>query len=110
MFLNEQIHRVLPIITAVVLLVTFLMMAVTGAWGHMSDVGMWGGARWMWFLMWLIVLAVVLGIGYLPYRGIHQTDGRRDDRALEAACRVCPRRALSDEEFETRRERSQQAN
>ncbi|MBB6646926.1 SHOCT domain-containing protein [Halobellus ruber] len=110
---NEQLLRVLLIIVAVVLLVPFLLMAIMmpamgmWGWGHMGDVGMWGGAGWMWLLMWLIVLAVVLGLGYLLYRGIRRTDGRSEDVALEELRVAYARGELSDEEFETRRERLQ---
>lgn len=47
---NDQILRMLPIGAAFVLLVPFLVMVVimpvTGmwGWGHIGDVGMWGGA------------------------------------------------------------------
>lgn len=110
---NDQLLRILLIVAAVVLLVPFLvmvvMMPIMGMWGggHMGDVGMWGGAGWMWLLMWLLVLAVVLGVGYLMYRGIRQTGGRREDAALEELRVAYARGDLSDEEFETRRERLQ---
>lgn len=108
---NDQILRVLLIIVAIVLLVPFLLMAVMmpamgmWGWGHMGDVGMWSGAGWMWLLMWLIILIATLGIGYLLYRGIRRTDGRHEDAALEELRVAYARGELSDEEFETRRER-----
>lgn len=110
---NDQTLRILLIIAAVVLFLPVLMMAfmmpVMGmwGWGHMSDVGMWGGAGWMWILMWLLVLAVVLGTGSLLYRGIRRTAGRREDAALEELRVAYARGEISDEEFETRRERLQ---
>lgn len=110
---NDHLLRVLLIIVGVVLLVPFLMMAfmipVMGmwGWGHMGDVGMWGGAGWMWLLMWLVVLAVAVGIGYLLYRGFRRTDGQREDAALEELRVAYARGELSDEEFETRRNRLQ---
>lgn len=108
---NDQILRVLLIVAAVVLLVPFLLMAVTmpamgmWGWGHMGDAGAWGGGEWMWLLMWFVVLTVALGIGYLLYRGILQTDGHSEDPALEELRIAYARGELSEEEFETRRER-----
>lgn len=108
---NDQILRTLLIIAAVVLLVPFLLMAVMmpvmgmWGWGRMGDVGMWGGDGRMWLLMWLVVLIVALGIGYLLYRGIRRTDGRSEDAALEELRIAYARGELSDEEFETRSER-----
>lgn len=111
---NNQFLRILLIVAAVVLLVPFLMMAVVmpvmwmWGWGHIGGVGMWGGAGWMWPLLWLLVLAIALGVGYLLYRGIRRTDGRREDAALEELRIAYARGDLSNEEFETRRERLQQ--
>lgn len=108
---NEQLPRVLLIIVAVVLLVPLLvitvMMPAVGmrGWGHMGDVGMWGGAGWMWLLMWFVVLITILGIGSVLYRGIRRTDGGSEDAALEELRIAYARGELSDEEFETRRER-----
>lgn len=110
---NDQLLRIILIVAAVVLLVPFLvmvvMMPVMGmwGWGHMGDAGMWGGAGWTWLLMWLTVLAVVLGVGYLLYRGIQRTGGRSEDAALEELRVAYARGDLTDEEFETRRERLQ---
>lgn len=61
----------------------------------------------MWLLMWLIVLAVVLGVGYLLYWGIRRTGGRIADDALEELRVTYSRGELSDEELETRFERLQ---
>lgn len=108
---TDQLLRVLLIVAAVVLLVPFLMMAFMmpmmgmWGWGHMGDAGMWGGAGWMWPLMWLVVLAVAVGIGYLLYRGVRRTDGQGEDAALEELRVAYARGELSEEEFETRRDR-----
>lgn len=112
---DDTLLQTLLIVIAVILLVPFLLMAITmplmgmWGWGHMSNGGMWSGtgAAWMWLLMWLLVLAIVAGIGYLLYRAINQPTGGDADTALEELRIAYARGELSDEEFEERRERLQ---
>lgn len=108
---DETLLRTLLLIVAVVLLVPFLMMVLAwpmmGLWGggHMWD-GNATGAGWMtMILLWLLPLAVVLGLGYLLYRGLVGSGGRETDPALEELRVAYARGELSDEEFEERRNR-----
>jgi putative membrane protein len=77
-----------------------------GMWGHET----WGSGTasgWMLLVSVLIrglFLAAVLGTGYLVYRSITKHD-RNSDRALEELRLAYARGELSDEEYETRRER-----
>ncbi|MEF8781591.1 MAG: SHOCT domain-containing protein [Haloarculaceae archaeon] len=77
-----------------------------GTWGH----GMWGdGAAPGWMpvvgaVMQLLVLAALLGVGYLFYRAIAGSD-EDSDRALEELRLAYAQGELSDEEYENRRQR-----
>lgn len=109
---SNDLARTLLIVVAVILLVPMLMMAfawpMMGVWGgHMWDGGTWDGtgATWMWLLMWLVFLAVILGVGYLLYSAARRPGGRATDAALEELRVAYARGDLSDEEFEERRER-----
>jgi putative membrane protein len=57
--------------------------------------------------MWLVMLAIVGGLGYLIYRTIRRHPERETDTALEEVRVAYARGNLSDEEFEERRERLQ---
>lgn len=113
---EDTVHKTLLIVLAVILLVPFLMLAMMmpimglWGWGHMWNGGMWGGtgATWMWLLMWLLPLVLVIGLGYLLYRGIRRSRTRETDPALEELRMAYAKGELSEEEFETRRERLQQ--
>ncbi|WP_425493682.1 SHOCT domain-containing protein [Natronocalculus amylovorans] len=107
---DDTLLRTLLIVIAVILLIPFLMMVfmmpMVGVWGggHMWNSGMWDGtgATWMWFLMWLVPLAVLLGIGYLLYRVVHRSTDQETDPALEQLRLSYAQGKLSDEEYEER--------
>lgn len=115
---EDNLLRTLLILVAVIVFVPFLMMVImlplVWLWGggHMWNGGMWNGgmwdgtgAMWLWPVMWLVVLALVVGVGYALYRGLRRSDDQRTDRALEELRIAYARGDLSDEEFEQRRER-----
>nr|WP_245809964.1 SHOCT domain-containing protein [Halorubrum vacuolatum] len=68
---------------------------------------MWNGTgvSWMWALLSIVPLLLILGVGYLLYRGVRGSETNRPDPALEALRAAYARGDLTDEEFETRRER-----
>lgn len=107
---TDSLVRTLLIVVAVLLLVPFLMMVLMmpmmGAWGwgHVWD---GTGATWMWLLMWVVPLAVVVGLGYLLYGAVRRSRGRETDPAIEELRLAYARGDLSDEEFEQRRDRLQ---
>lgn len=110
---EDPLLRALLVVVATILLVPFLMMVflmpMMGMWGggHMWNGGMWdgAGATWTWLVTWLIVLAIVVGLGYLLYSAIRRPTARDTDAALEELRVTYARGELSDEEFEQRRER-----
>lgn len=112
---TDTFLRTVLIIIAAILLIPFLMMVfmmpIMGiwGWGHMWNGGMWNGtgATWMWLVMWLVMLAIVGGLGYFIYRAIRRHPERETDTALEEVRVAYARGDLSDEEFEERRERLQ---
>ncbi|WP_128226555.1 SHOCT domain-containing protein [Halobacteriaceae archaeon SHR40] len=77
-----------------------------GTWGD----GMWGSGPmpgWMFIVgivMQLLFIAAIVGGGYLVYRVVtgEQTDS---DKALEELRRAYARGELTDDEYETRKER-----
>ena len=113
---DDTLVRTVLLIIAAILLVPFLMMAflwpVMGMWGggHMWNGGMWDGtgATWMWIAMWIVLLAIVGGIGYLLYQAVRQPSREATDPALEELRTAYARGELSDEEYDQRRERLQQ--
>lgn len=117
---SDPLVRSLLLIIAVIVLLPVLMMAVMmpmiGMWGggHMWNGGMWNGgmwdgtgATWMWIGMWVIVLAIIVGIGYLLYRAVQSPTSSETDPAIEELRNAYARGEISDEEFEKRRERLQ---
>ncbi|MFA9428510.1 SHOCT domain-containing protein [Natronorubrum sp. A-ect3] len=110
---DDSLVRTLFIVVAAIFLLSFLLMALMmplmGLWGggHMWNGGMWDGtgATWMWLIMSIIPLFVVLGIGYLLYSLLRQSQSRQTDPAVEELRAAYARGDLSDEEFEQRRER-----
>lgn len=108
---DDTLIRTVLLLVAVLLLLPILLMGL--AWPLM---GMWGGEHmWGWsgstgvggamIVMWLVPLAVLLGLGYLLYRGLVASSSGHSDRALEELRVAYARGELSDEEFEQRRER-----
>ena len=91
----------------VIMIVTMPMMGVWGV-GHMHG-WMWdgAGAPWVWIAMWLVMLGILLGGGYLLYR-VFRPPHQSTDAALEELRTSYARGELSDEEFEKRRQRLQQ--
>ena len=112
---TDSLIRTLLIVIAVIVLLPVLMMAVMmpmmGMWGggHMWNGGMWDGtgATWMWILMWVIFLAIIVGVGYLLYRAVQSPASSGTDPAIEELRNAYARGEISDEEFEKRRERLQ---
>lgn len=110
MITADTITRTLLVIVAVIVLLPVLMMVVMmpmmGIWG-MAGGGMWDGmgGTWMWLLMWLVVLLVIGGIGYLLYTTIRKSGATVSDPAIEELRVAYARGNLSEEEFEQRHER-----
>lgn len=106
----DTITHTLLVIVAVIVLLPVLMMAVMmPMMGGLTDSGMWGGGgigrTWMWLLMWLVVLLVIGGIGYLLYTSVRQSGASASDPAIEELRVAYARGDLSEEEFERRHER-----
>ena len=101
---------VIAALLALPIVVMILAMPRMGMWGagHMGS-GTWDGtgATWMWLGMWLFPLLVLVGIGYLVYAAVRRssTGAAESDPALEELRLAYARGELTDEEFETRRER-----
>lgn len=110
---ENDVLRILLVVVAVIVLVPVLMMAFTmpmmgmWGWGPMADGGAWGTSNgaWMGLLVWLVMLAVVGGIGYLACRVVRRSAGGSAGPALEEPRTAYARGDLSGEEFEKRRER-----
>lgn len=116
---DNDLVRLLVIVVALVLLVPLLMMVVAwpmmGMWGgghmwsgsHIWDSGMWdgSGATWIWFGMWVVMLLILLGGGYLLYRGFERSESVGTDTALEELRIAYAQGELTDDEFEERRTR-----
>lgn len=110
---SPDLVRPLLVVVAALVLVPLLLMAfvmpMMGMWGggHMTDSWMWGGAGggWVWLGMWLIMLLVIGGVGYLLYAGVRGAGDGTTDSAIEELRHAYARGDLSDEEFERRRER-----
>ncbi|WP_458189096.1 SHOCT domain-containing protein [Haladaptatus sp. NG-WS-4] len=102
---NDSWLRIVLVVLAVILLVPTLLMLfafpMMGGWmmgpGYGGQVPVWG-----WGMM-LVPLLVVLGLGYLLYRAL--AGGGSGDAALEELRLAYARGDISEEEFETRRER-----
>lgn len=105
---DSELMRTVVIVIAIVLLTPIILMAVAmpfvGVWGysHMWDGTAMGG---VWWIPWLLFLAIVAGIGYVLYQALAKTATESTDTALEELRIAYARGELSDEEFESRRER-----
>jgi len=102
--------RVVLLVLAVIVLFPMLMMVfavpMMGMMGWWWGGGMAGGLSPLWGIgMMLVWLVILVGIGYLLYRGLVGRVGSSitGDRALEELRVAYARGDLSDEEFEERR-------
>ncbi|MFB9807278.1 SHOCT domain-containing protein [Haladaptatus pallidirubidus] len=99
---NNSWFRLIVVILAVILFAPMLMMVfafpMMGGW--MMGPGYGGQAPvWGWVMM-LVSLLVVLALGYVLYRAL-----AGGDAALEELRLAYARGDISEEEFDTRRER-----
>ena len=97
-------------VAAFVLVAVLVPLLVMGLAMPMMGFGMgfWNGtpgATWPWLLAWAVHLALFLGVGYVLYRALRGSAGRRLDPALEELRAAYARGDISSEEFEERRER-----
>lgn len=106
---DSLLKLVLVVVLAVVFLPMLVMLPMMGmfGWTHMGGTGMWDGpfSWFVWLMMLVLPLVVLAGVGYVAYRLLTQADGRQTDTAMAELRRAYARGELSDEEFETRRER-----
>jgi putative membrane protein len=110
---GNELTRLLLLIVAILVLLPILVMVfawpMMGMWGggHMWNGGMWNGSGvpGIWLVMWLVLLLILFGGGYLLYRMLTRSDRDTTDAALEELRIAYARGELSDEQFEKRRER-----
>ncbi|WP_254768491.1 SHOCT domain-containing protein [Salinilacihabitans rarus] len=109
---DDPLIRTLLIVVAAIVLLPVLamafMMPMMGLWGgHVWNGGLWDGtgAVWTWLLLSLPPLIVLLALGYLLYRALRGSGGRRPDPAIEELRAAYARGEIDDEEFEQRRRR-----
>jgi len=108
------LRRLLIVGLALVLVPFGMMLLITPIvrmWGgsHMWTGGMAPGAGmgWLWPLLWLVI---VVGVGYVLYSFLRDSDDERPDAAIEELRAAYARGELSDEEFERRLERLRREN
>jgi putative membrane protein len=111
---NTQLVTVLLVVVGVLVLFPMLFMGV-GMMGFGTMMGgMWGGGMWgdgtmsgwsfaISILFQLLVLAILVGGGYLVYRAATGGDDGTDP-AIEELRSAYARGDLTDEEYEQRRE------
>lgn len=102
---------VLLVILALPLVMMLVMIPTMGlvGWGHMDAGTMWAGGGWgVMVLGMLVPLLVLLGLGYLLWRGLGGTETGSRDPAIAELRQAYARGELSDDEFETRYERLHQ--
>lgn len=109
---TDSLLRAVVVVALAVLLIPLLMMALAMpmmgvvGWGHMGNGGTWGAGGWVaWLVMTLVPLLVLAGVGYAVYRLLVGERSGGTDPAIEELRRAYARGELSDEEFETRRDR-----
>ncbi|MFD1647953.1 SHOCT domain-containing protein [Haloarchaeobius litoreus] len=100
---------VLLILGAIILLPLLTMgMGFGGMMGYGGMMGQYGGTGGWWPLVGMLVplvfLLILLGGGYLVFRRMSETQTSRDP-AMEELRTAYARGDLTDEEFESRRER-----
>ena len=104
---SSSMIRIVLIVLAIILLIPVVTMLfafpLMGGW--MMGPGYGGRAMpiWGWVMM-LIPLIILIGGGYLLYRAVTR-DNLRTDPALEELRLAYARGDLSEEEFDTRRNR-----
>lgn len=103
---DSTINTILLVLAAIVIapiLMMVLAFPMFGMWGGMMGGFGGSGVSPMWgvgmFLVWLIVL---VGIGYVIYRGVVSRGTASSDPALEELRLTYARGEISEEEFETR--------
>jgi putative membrane protein len=111
---NDGLLRVVLIVLGILVLFPLLMMVLAvptmGMMGLWWGDGMAGGLSPLWGIgMMLVWLVVLVGIGYLLYRGLAGgvQRGAAGDPALEELRLAYARGDLTEEEFEARRSRLQ---
>lgn len=98
---DDTLRLVLVIVAALVLAPMVLMVVA------FPLMGLWGGAMlggsWVWGLgMMLVWVVVLVGGGYLVYRGLSGGRGIRSDPALEELRLAYARGEIDEDEFEER--------
>ncbi|WP_248517818.1 SHOCT domain-containing protein [Salinarchaeum laminariae] len=110
---DDVLLRTVVVVVTAVLLVPVLLMLVTVPMmggmggGHMMADGGWQGsdAGWAGLGMWVVMLALVGGIGYVLFGAVRRTTTDASDPAIEELRVAYARGELSEGEFEERRER-----
>lgn len=102
---DDAILRVILVIVALLLLVPLIGMVLMWPLMGAGHGGMWDGSNGMgwWPLSWLVMLALVIGVGYLLVSAFRSDEST--DAAVEELRIAYARGDLSDEEYERRRER-----
>ena len=104
---TDTLLWVIVAVLAVVVLLPVLLMLLVMPMGMM---GMWGGGGTGMSPIWgvgttLVVLAVLLGVGYVVYSNLDAGRLGERDGAIEELRSAYARGELTDDEFERRRER-----
>jgi len=109
--LTRTVLLVLLALVAIPIVMMVVMMSLMGGfgWAHMGG-WMWhGSGGWIGMLLvMLIPLIVILGVGYLIYQSLTTAGTETEDDAITELRNAYARGDISDEEFETRRERLEQ--
>ncbi len=104
---NDAVLRAILVLVAIVLFVPLIGMVLFWPTMGAGHGGMWDGTNgmgWWWPLSWLVLLALVVGVGYLVASAFR--DGTESaDPAMEELRTAYARGEITDEEFESRRER-----
>jgi putative membrane protein len=104
---TDMAFRVVLLVIAVIVFAPLLMMVIA-----FPLMGMWTGHMWSGtgftlpvMLLWMLLLGMTLGIGYLIYRASTDT---YSDRAIEELREAYARGDLNEDEFEERLEKLQE--
>ena len=109
---NQLVTIVLVVLGALLILPVLFMGFGMMGFGPMMG-GMWGGHMWgdgtvlgwmalVGLLMQLLFITAIVGVGYLIYRSMTDSDGSTD-QALEELRLAYARGDLTDEEYEQRK-------